>query len=162
MSSGQNPYASPTQKNLLLNDVEYRIQETGFGTWRSFMYEDSKTYHEFTSHARFLDVPLLHYTYGLCPETGRRKVARGIVAIGRVAVGFLAIGQASLGMVAIGQAAFGFLLGLGQFAMGGTAVAQFAVGTVWAVGQFALGYYALGMIAAAVHPAGMIVYELPF
>lgn len=161
MTNRPNPYASPTApKNLLLEDVQYRVVETRFGTWRSYMHENSKTFHEFVSHAQFAGFPLLHYTSGICPETGSGKIARGIVAIGRVAIGFIAIGQASLGMVGIGQASCGFLIGIGQFAIGGTAVAQFAIGSIWALGQFALGYYAIGMLAAGVHPVGQLTFAL--
>ena len=45
------------------------------------------------------DLPLVHYTYGKCPETGKRIVAHGVIAVGRLAWGIIAIGQASLGVV---------------------------------------------------------------
>ncbi|MDP2970222.1 MAG: hypothetical protein Q8P64_13595, partial [Deltaproteobacteria bacterium] len=87
-------------KNLLLEKVEYKIETTSFGTWRRFVYPNGKYFAEFRSHATFWGLPLLHYTRGICPETGRRVVAKGIMAVGRLAMGALAIGQASFGLIA--------------------------------------------------------------
>jgi hypothetical protein len=126
--------------NLLLQDVEYKVERTRFGVWRRYLYENGQLFQEFRSHAQVGELPWVHYTYGRSPETGRRVVAKGIVAIGRMSVGFLAIGQAALGVIAIGQAAFGFLLGLGQAAGGAIAVGQLAVGVAFGLGQLATGY----------------------
>src|SRR6266446_6831534 len=101
-------------KNMLLEDIQYRIDETPRGVWRSFIYPNGELFEEYTSHRRVFGVPLLHYTRGKCPETGKRVVARGIVAVGRLAVGVIAIGHASAGIIALGQLALGVLLGLGQ------------------------------------------------
>jgi hypothetical protein len=74
-----------------------------------------------------LGLPLLHYTRGICPETGRRIIAKGVLAVGRLAMGVLAIGHASFGAIAIGQLGLGILLGLGQGATGLYAVGQVAL-----------------------------------
>src|SRR5256885_1818581 len=103
-------------KNQLLAEVEYKIDETPRGVWRRFLYPDGQLFEEFVSHRWVGGLPLLHYTRGRCPETGRRVVARGVVAIGRLAVGVVAIGHASAGVIAIGQLAVGLLFGLGQAA----------------------------------------------
>src|SRR5690242_5759546 len=105
-------------QNLLLSAPEYKIEETALGTWRRFLYASGKSYAEFTSRRRIFGLPLIHYTSGVCPETGRRRVAKGIVAIGRVSVGVCAIGQAAFGVLAVGQLALGICLGLGQLATG--------------------------------------------
>src|SRR5438270_367730 len=101
-------------KNLLLEKVEYKVDETPRGVWRRYVYPDGELFEEFVSHRWVGGLPLLHYTRGRCPETGKRVVARGVVAIGRVAVGVVAIGQASAGLVAIGQLAVGLMFGIGQ------------------------------------------------
>ena len=90
-------------KNLLLENVDYKIETTNFGVWRRFLYPPGAYFGEFKSHATFFGLPLLHYTRGKCPETGKRVIAKGIVAAGRLAMGILAIGQASFGVIAIGQ-----------------------------------------------------------
>ena len=172
MTAGDNPFEPPQQIiNYLPEDVDYRVEETAFGTWRSFMYENGKTYHEFISHAEVAGMPLFHYTAGKCPENGRSKTACGVVAVGRFASGFVAIGQVAWGVVAIGQASFGVLISLGQLAIGLSAVGQAAIGVFYAFGQFAVGYYAIGMFAlgyyakglfaAGVIPMGKKVFKIP-
>jgi len=118
-----------------------------WGTWQRFAYPNGKYFAEFRSHATFWGLPLLHYTRGICPETGRRVVAKGIVAVGRLAMGALAIGQASFGIIAIGQLGLGLLLGLGQGATGLYAIGQVAIGLMFGLGQFATGEIAIGQVA---------------
>jgi len=143
-------------KNLLLENVEYKIEETPWGTWRRFVYPDGRYFAEFKSHAAFLELPLLHYTRGICPETGRRVMAKGIIALGRLALGVLAIGQASFGLVAIGQAALGLLFGLGQGATGLYAIGQLSIGVLFGLGQIATGEIAIGQVALGKHVLAQI------
>jgi hypothetical protein len=134
-------------QNLLLEDVEYQTEETAFGTWWRFVYPNGQLFAEFVSHRQMFGLPLLHYTYGRCPETGKRVVAKGIFAIGRIAVGVFALGQASAGLVAVGQLGLGLLLGLGQATTGVVCVGQLAVGVLFGLGQITTGYIAIGQIA---------------
>jgi len=142
-------------KNLLLENVEYKIETTNFGVWRRFLYPNGAYFTEFKSHAIFFGLPLLHYTRGKCPETGKRVVAKGVVAVGRLAMGILAIGQAGLGLLlglgqgatglyAIGQAAIGFMFGLGQIATGEIAIGQVAYGN-YVLAQVGYGDYVWSM-----------------
>ena len=132
--------------NMLLEEIEYRFDETPNGVWKRFVYPTGELFEEFVSHHRVLDMPLLHYTRGRCPETGKRVVAKGFIAIGRIAFGVIAIGHASFGLVAIGQLAIGILLGLGQATTGVLALGQLAIGGAFAFGQIATGYVAIGQI----------------
>lgn len=134
-------------RNVLLDEVEYKIKETSFGTWRSFMYINGTSFHEFKSHTTLFGVPILHYTYGRSPETGRRVCAKGIIAVGRLACGFIAIGQAALGLLAIGQLAIGVILGLGQLSSGTAAIGQMAIAAYFGLGQFVSGYITIGQFA---------------
>ena len=134
-------------KNLLLQPVEYKIEKTAWGIWRRHLSEKGSYFAEFTSHAELLGLPLLHYTRGINPQTGRRKTARGVIAVGRVAVGGIACGQAAFGLCAIGQAGFGVLFGLGQACSGLYAVGQLALGVGFGAGQLATGYTAIGQLA---------------
>ena len=133
--------------NLLFEKADYQIEKTRFGTWRRYMYPNGMMFREFKSHRRYFNMPLVHYTSGKCPETGRRIVARGIIACGRLAFGGLAVGHASLGLIAIGQAGLGILLGLGQLATGWSALGQLAVGLKFGAGQLAMGQTAVGQLA---------------
>lgn len=132
------------QKNLLLEEVRYQITETPNGVWRRFLYPNGQLFQEYVDNRQIFGLPLIHYTQGRSPETGRRIVATGFVAIGRLAVGVVAIGHASLGLVAIGQLALGLLLGLGQASTGVLAIGQLAIGLAIGLGQLATGYVAIG------------------
>ncbi len=133
--------------NRLNQKIDYKIETTGLGRWRRYLYPNGQSFSEFRSHAEFLGWPVLHYTYGICPETGRRVVAKGVVAMGRLAVGGLAIGHASLGIIAIGQLGLGLLLGLAQLATGYYALGQAALAVQFGIGQLATGETAIGQIA---------------
>jgi hypothetical protein len=133
-------------KNILLENVEYQIEKTSFGMWRRYLYPTGAFFAEFKSHRTLLGFPLLHYTRGICPETGKRLVAKGIVAIGRIAAGIIAIGQAAVGLIAMGQLVLGLLFGIGQAAGGWLAIGQVAIGIELGLGQLATGLTAVGQI----------------
>lgn len=118
--------------------------------------------YEYRSERQLFGLPLVHIAKGIDPATGRRRVAKGIIAIGDMAVGgLLAIGGTAIGPMALGGAAFGLytvggasvgLLGaLGGAALGmGVSGGGAALGTV-AAGGGAVGVYAYGGGAAGVH-----------
>ena len=136
-------------ENLLLNprEVEYHVQDTGFGVWKRFLYPDGKMFAEFRSHGTLGNLPWLHITWGRNPETMRGVTAKGVIAIGRFAYGVLAIGQVSGGIFAIGQLGIGLLFGFGQATSGFVAIGQLAVGGLAGVGQFSCGHMAIGQMA---------------
>jgi len=133
-------------ENLLLERVEYQFETTHFGIWRRYLYPTGVYFAELKSHSTFLGLPLVHYTHGICPETGKRIVAKGVLGIGRLATGVLAIGQASFGVVAVGQLGLGLLLGLGQGSTGWIAIGQLAIGVYFGLGQMATGSIAIGQL----------------
>lgn len=141
------PTTDQTTGNLLLDEIQYKIDETPSGTWRRFVYTDGRLFEEYVSHRQMFGLPLLHYTRGKCPETGKRVVAKGVIAIGRLAIGIVAIGQASAGVVAIGQLGVGLLFGFGQAATGIVAVGQLAIAVGLGLGQIVIGHVAIGQIA---------------
>jgi hypothetical protein len=134
-------------RNIFLENPEYKIEQTAIGVWRHYGYENGMSFHEFKSNATWMGLPLIHYTSGKCPETGRRVCAKGVIALGRFACGIIAIGQASIGIIAIGQLAIGLLFGFGQLSTGVAAVAQVAIGVYFGLGQLATGYIAIGQVA---------------
>lgn len=136
--------------NLLHQRIEYEWTDTARGRWRRYLYSDGSMFAEYTSHARLWNLPLVHLTWGKCPETGRRIHAVGIVAIGRRATGAVAIGQLAVGLVAIGQLALGICLGLGQASTGMLAVGQAVLAGAVGIGQMVFsGYAAVGQLAMA-------------
>jgi hypothetical protein len=143
-------------KNILLENVEYRIDKTSFGVWHRYLYPTGSFFAEFKSHRTLFGLPLLHYTRGICPETGKRVKAKGIVAVGRIAVGIVAVGQAAFGAIAIGQLALSLLFGLGQASTGWAAVGQVAIGVTFGLGQFATGFTAIGQLGIGHYVLGQI------
>jgi hypothetical protein len=119
--------------------------------------------YEYRSETTLFGWPLIHIATGMDPLTGRKRVARGIIAVGDVAVGGLAVGGlaiggialggCALGVVALGGAALAVLLAVGGAAVGGIALGGLAIGGV-AVGGGAFGYYALGGGAFGVYSLG--------
>jgi hypothetical protein len=104
---------------------------------------------EYKSGVKILGLPLLHVATGYDPNTGRLRVARGVIAVGNVAIGVLALGGVAFGVLALGG------LSLGVIALGGLAAAVYA-----ALGGCAVaGYYAFGGLAVAGYVAvgGMAV-----
>jgi hypothetical protein len=133
--------------NVLLEKVEFKVVRTRRGTWRRHLLPTGARFAEYTSHARLFGLPLVHFTYGVNPETGGRVVARGVFAFGRIATGVFAFGQVAVGLFPFGQLAVG-PVALGQGALGLVAVGQIAVGAAFAAGQIAVGWIAIGQLAA--------------
>jgi len=89
--------------------------------------------------------PLVHVAFGR-DSRGRRRVAKGVVAIGQFAVGLITVAQFGVGL----------LLGVGQFMAGLLVLAQFAGAVAVGVGQLATGYTAMGQIILAYQGVGQI------
>ncbi len=153
--------------NLATQEIEYKVVEGSVVVTKLFVYPSGQSYVERTSRATFLGWPLFHMTIGRCPETGRRKVAQGWLAVGRIAFGGLAVGQLAVGIVALAQLGLGLVLALaqaggsvwrsaGQLALAGKAAyGQVAVAGEEAVGQLAVARYALGQIGVGRHVVDM-------
>ncbi len=108
---------------------------------------------EYRTRRTLWGLPLVHLATGWDPETGRKRIAKGVLAVGDVAVGVVAVGAVAAGGVAAGGIALG-LAALGGAAVGVLlAVGGLAVGLV-AVGGLAVGYHAVGGMAFGVHALG--------
>ncbi len=133
--------------NLLNKQPDYVITQSCWGETRKYLYESGMLFKEFKSKIKIGSLPLVHITSGVCPETGKRIWAKGIIAIGRKAIGVFAVGQLSIGVIAIGQLSIALGFALAQLSIAGFfSIGQGAIGFV-AIGQFAYGYYALGQMA---------------
>ena len=107
--------------------------------------------YEYRSDLELFGWPLIHIAQGIDPDTGRIRVARGIIAIGGVAVGMLAVGGLALGAIAIGGLGLGLFVFAGV-AVGGGAAGGLALGLWLAAGGLAIsGAYAVGGLALAPH-----------
>ncbi|HTY26129.1 MAG TPA: hypothetical protein VMC85_23565 [Desulfomonilaceae bacterium] len=102
---------------------------------------------EWKTRAGLFGIPLICVAYGT-NEKGKRRIAKGFIAIGQFAVGGLAIAQYAVGVIGIGQFAIG-IAAFGQLALSlFVGFGQAAVG-VFAVGQFVAGRYARGQFGWA-------------
>ena len=109
--------------------------------------------YDYRSKAAIFGIPLLAISKGYDPTTGRKRVAKGIIAIGDVAFGLLAIGGVAFGGMTLGGLSVG-LLSLGGLSLGLLlAIGGCAIGT-FAFGGLALGLYPLGGGAFGLHAFG--------
>ncbi len=102
---------------------------------------------EWKTRVGLFGIPLVCIAYG-ADETGKPRIAKGFIAIGRIAVGGLAIGQYAVGLIAIGQVVLG-IVGFGQLALSLVVGFGQAATGFFAVGQFVIGKYARGQFGWA-------------
>jgi hypothetical protein len=112
--------------------------------------------YEYRSELTILGWPLVHIAQGIDPQTGRPRIARGIIAIGNVAVGLFALGGVAAGGIAFGGVGLG-IVGLGGVALGVLALGGCSIGLVFAAGGMAASLmYAVGGLALAPHALGAL------
>ena len=84
---------------------------------------------EWVSQKMVGDRPLVHVAWGRNPQTGKMRVAKGVIAIGQFAKGDIAIGQFAFGKYfALGQFAASWVAAIGQFAAAPLAIGMLAIG----------------------------------
>jgi len=118
---------------------------------------------EYRSKATLFGLPLVHIATGADPVTGRRRVARGIIAFGDIAKGVIAFGGIAMGGLTFGGISVGIVpiggLGFGLFPYAGLAIGLVmgyggVVVAPIAVGGLAVGWYAVGGAAIGAHALG--------
>jgi serine/threonine protein kinase len=118
---------------------------------------------DYRSKASWFGLPILHVATGTDPQTGRLRVATGIIAIGGVARGFFALGGMAFGVISFGGLAVGgFAYGggaLGLVAIGGLAVALIAAFGGGAIAPIAIGGGAIGYLAHGGKGIGAHVWD---
>lgn len=109
------------------------MSQTKSNFWKNLPLRD----YEFRSEAEFFGFPLVHIVHGLNQETGRLRIARGIIAIGDIAIGIFALGGISFGILAFGGISLA-CYAIGGIAIGGTAVGGISLGICTAIGVIAV------------------------
>ncbi|QJE94955.1 serine/threonine-protein kinase [Luteolibacter luteus] len=109
---------------------------------------------DYRSKREFMGLPLVHIASGMDLQTGKRRIARGWLAVGDTAIGGIAFGGVAVGGLAFGGLTLGIVgyggCALGVIAFGGLGIgllgafAGLAIGGIAAVGGMAIGYYAHG------------------
>ncbi len=105
---------------------------------------------DWKSRAKVFGIPLIHIAFGR-DSKGKRRVAKGIVAIGQFGIGGITIAQFGIGII----------FGMGQFMIGLTALAQVAGGILIGVGQIAAGIVTVGQFVVGIYglaQAGWVNY----
>src|SRR5262249_45707776 len=119
--------------------------------------------HEYRSKLTIFGLPLVHIASGIDPTTGKKRIARGIIAIGDIAQGGVAIGGVAFGGLVFGGLGVGVIslsgLAVGLLTFGGGSIGLiFAYGGLAiapiAFGGLAYGYYAFGGAAFGTHALG--------
>ncbi len=94
---------------------------------------------DWKTRAGIFGFPLIHIAFGR-DASGKRRVAKGIIAIGQFAVGLISVAQFGIGII----------FGLGQFMIGSAVLAQFAGGFI-AIGQIAVGVVTIGQFVVGIY-----------
>jgi hypothetical protein len=98
--------------------------------------KDGGTGFEYKTKTTVFGWPIFHIAFGR-EESGKFRVAKGVVAIGQFARGLIAVGQVSIGI----------LFGFGQLATGIFSIGQVAPAVIFGIGQLTTGHIAIGQLA---------------
>jgi hypothetical protein len=109
--------------------------------------------YEYRSKAQLFGLPLVHIAMGVDLRTGKKKVAKGVLAIGDIAKGIFAFGGLATGVVAFGGLTLG-VVSIGGLPLGIVALGGCAIGLVVAYGGLAIAPIALGGLAIGYYAAG--------
>ncbi|HEY1174107.1 MAG TPA: serine/threonine-protein kinase [Verrucomicrobiae bacterium] len=112
---------------------------------------------EYRSEMTIGDLPLVHIAWGTDAATGKKRIARGIIAIGDIAKGIFAFGGVATGVFAFGGVALG-LLAVGGVGIGLISFAGIALGLLFAYGGAAIGGIAMGGMAAGYYAGGGVAF----
>ena len=127
-----------------------------------------KLSYEYRSKATLFGLPWLHVAIGVNPTTGRKRTAKGIIALGTAPRGVIAFGDVAVGVIACGIFGYG-LISISVVAVGVVALGSVAAGLWLALGGVAIaplamggavcGYYANGAIAWGKHAISPAVQD---
>ena len=151
------------EKNPAMRYSNATAFKTGIAEFEQVPPNKTPWLSNYRSEREIFGLPLLHLVVAPDPKTGRKVIAKGIVAIGGQALGVFAFGGVASGFMAFGGIAIGIFsfggISLGLGAMGGVALAAIiaiggtAIGTI-ALGSTSVGYYSFGSSAFGTHALG--------
>jgi hypothetical protein len=115
-----------------------------------------KLSYEYRSRTTVFGWPLFHMARGVDPATGRKRSARGIIALGSSARGVIAFGDTAVGVIACGIFGYG-IISVSMVGVGVISISSVAVGLWWAVGGLALAPCAVGGLVIGYYACGQVV-----
>jgi hypothetical protein len=159
----------PDRRYQQATEVRVRVEAIAGRSGRLSPEVSRRLAYEYRSRMTLGGLPLLDVALGVDPITGRKRVAKGVIAIGEVACGVVAFGgMVSFGVIACGGIGIGVVslsaLALGVVAMGGAVFAllggmgAFCLAPI-AMGAWAVGLYSCGDHVWAVHAVGRHVQD---
>lgn len=158
----------PNRRFQQASELRYQVA-TIAGVATSLSPEVSrKLSFEYRSKTTLFGWPLLHVATGVDPATGRKRSAKGIIAVGTAPRGVIAFGDVAVGVIACGIFGYGLIsisvVAVGVIACGSVAVGLFVgMGGVAfapiALGGAAFGYYANGAVAWGKHALSPHLYD---
>jgi predicted Ser/Thr protein kinase len=158
----------PRQRCQSVSEVRLQLEVIAGVASKLSPEASRKLGYEYRSKATLFGWPLLHVAIGVNPATGRKRSARGIIAVGTSPRGLIAFGDEAVGVIACGIFGCGVVslsvIAVGMFACGSVAVALvFAMGGMAiapvAMGGAVLGWFANGALALGKHAISPTVYD---
>jgi tRNA A-37 threonylcarbamoyl transferase component Bud32 len=112
---------------------------------------------EYRSKATLFGWPLVHVATGVDSASGRKRRAKGIIAMGNAPLGVVAFGDVAVGVIACGIFGYG-VISISVVAVGVVALGTLAVGLWLAMGGVAVGSVALGGAALGYYADGALAW----
>lgn len=154
---------SPARRYQQVSELRLQLEAIAGVTSKLSPEASRRLSYEYRSKAGVFGLPWLHVAIGVNPATGRKRSAKGIIALGSAPRGIIAFGDTAVGVIACGIFGYG-VVSLSVVAVGVFALGSVAVGLWLAIGGVAMapvtmggavyGYYASGQIAWGKHALG--------
>ena len=98
---------NPERRFQQVSEVRVQLETIAGVSSRISPEVSRKLGYEYRSRATLFGWPLLHIATGVDPTTGRRRSAKGIIAVGTAPRGIIAFGDVAVGVVACGIFCYG-------------------------------------------------------
>jgi len=139
-------YQKASELKTELESITGLFEKLPYNVQQAFGYE-------YRSKTEVFGLPLVHIAMGVDLRTGKKRVAKGVLAIGDIARGVIALGGLATGVVAFGGLSIG-VISIGGLAVGAASLGGFALALIFAYGGVALAPIAVGGLAIGYYAAG--------
>lgn len=148
---------NPRQRCQSASEVRMRLETIAGVTSRLSPEVSWKLSYEYRSKTTLFGWPLIHVATGVDPATGRKRTAKGIIAVGCHPRGVIAFGDTAVGVIACGIFGYG-LISISVVAVGVIAWGSVAAGVLVAMGGLAVAPIAIGGAASGWYANGAMAW----
>ena len=134
---------NPARRYQQVSELRLQLEAIAGVTSKLSPEASRKLSYEYRSKATLFGLPWLHVAIGVNPATGRKRSAKGIIALGSAPRGVIAFGDVAVGVIACGIFGYG-VVSIAVVAVGMFALGSAAVGLWWAMGGVAVAPVAIG------------------